>query len=891
MLRRSSQSSTKVNNVKQWQDLVDKAAMETRSGVKGDTLQALIQEGALSESPNLGEVARHKRGMSDVSAANSSGGVINGDSTSMGRQDLLLPSSFQGHRSHSEGKLNTQDFHGGSTTPTKHSKNDYKEQRSLYLKEKKKEKYAIKALLTDPSESIMEDHLKVRGTLRGWTKFWCKLKPGWLVIYKSQKHGHWVGSILLTNCEIIERPSKKDGFCFKIFHPLDQSIWATKGPKGETVGAITQPLPSSYLIFRAYTEEGGRLWMDALEVAQRCCNLLNKKNDSDESDDIWDYSRRKLQEEPVEPEEIEKEHFKGLDEAELDTEDKDKDEDSKSESESEVDETVSNSMSMVQEIKKTNYTASEEDDLGQDSSQTETLGEENKGLIWTLMKQVRPGMDLSKVVLPTFILEPRSFLDKLSDFYFHADLLSEAVIEENAFTRMKKVVRWYLSGFYKKPKGLKKPYNPIIGETFRCMWAHPKTNSKTFYIAEQVSHHPPISAFYVSNRKDGYSISCSILAKSKFYGNSVSAFMEGVGKLTFLKRGEDYTVTMPYANCKGILYGTLTMEYGGKVSIECAKTGYKTDMEFKLKPFFGGMSNCVTGKIKFGEKTLATLDGRWDEQVFIKEKNSETLELFWEVTPQVRNSRLVRCTVPITEQFAMESEKLWSKCTAALGRNDVHDATNEKYLLEEEQRRGHKERKVKNEEWIPKLFERDLDGDWVYIHSDHRPWDPLEDIEEYEHNGIIKTRTKHPTAPVRSISIHSLLHKNSRQEQGPSKEPVSKQPRRSLSKRAPIPTSSGDSNCSTPEPDNMSEPSDKDPSPRSSSDSKEGYTEARRDMVLPSQDGQKRLEEELRAINTNLGALLRAQRETTEVLRERKDWLTFSILFLVGQIIIAYLFR
>ena len=38
--------------------------------------------------------------------------------------------------------------------------------------------------------------------------------------------------------------------------------------------------------------------------------------------------------------------------------------------------------------------------------------------------QVRPGMDLSKVVLPTFILEPRSFLDKLSDYYYHADMLS-----------------------------------------------------------------------------------------------------------------------------------------------------------------------------------------------------------------------------------------------------------------------------------------------------------------------------------------------------------------------------------------------------------------------------------------------------------------------------------
>uniref|UniRef100_A0A183I9W7 NAC domain-containing protein n=1 Tax=Soboliphyme baturini TaxID=241478 RepID=A0A183I9W7_9BILA len=38
---------------------------------------------------------------------------------------------------------------------------------------------------------------------------------------------------------------------------------------------------------------------------------------------------------------------------------------------------------------------------------------------------VRPGMDLSKVVLPTFILEPRSFLEKLADYYYHVDLLAD----------------------------------------------------------------------------------------------------------------------------------------------------------------------------------------------------------------------------------------------------------------------------------------------------------------------------------------------------------------------------------------------------------------------------------------------------------------------------------
>ena len=67
-------------------------------------------------------------------------------------------------------------------------------------------------------------------------------------------------------------------------------------------------------------------------------------------------------------------------------------------------------------------------------------------------------------------------------------------------------------------KGLKKPYNPIIGERFRCYWHHPNTNSRTFYIAEQLSHHPPVTGFYVTNRKDGFNISASILAKSKFYG-------------------------------------------------------------------------------------------------------------------------------------------------------------------------------------------------------------------------------------------------------------------------------------------------------------------------------------------------------------------------------------
>ncbi len=59
------------------------------------------------------------------------------------------------------------------------------------------------------------------------------------------------------------------------------------------------------------------------------------------------------------------------------------------------------------------------------TSQTEEVAEENKSLLIHLLKQIRPGMDLSKVVLPTFILEPRSLLEKLSDYYYHCNILEE----------------------------------------------------------------------------------------------------------------------------------------------------------------------------------------------------------------------------------------------------------------------------------------------------------------------------------------------------------------------------------------------------------------------------------------------------------------------------------
>lgn len=42
-------------------------------------------------------------------------------------------------------------------------------------------------------------------------------------------------------------------------------------------------------------------------------------------------------------------------------------------------------------------------------------------------------------------------------------------------------------------------------------------------------------------------------------GNSLSAILDGEGRLTFLNRGEDYVMTMPYAHCKGTGFFILYM--------------------------------------------------------------------------------------------------------------------------------------------------------------------------------------------------------------------------------------------------------------------------------------------------------------------------------------------
>lgn len=137
------------------------------------------------------------------------------------------------------------------------------------------------------------------------------------------------------------------------------------------------------------------------------------------------------------------------------------------------------------------------------SDEEDELGSiENHGsVISHLISQVKIGMDLTKVVLPTFILERRSLLEMYADFFAHPDLfiryclnllfLFTILLKNNLYfsitdcetpqDRMIQVLRWYLSAFHagRKSSIAKKPYNPILGEVFKCYWNVPSISQNS----------------------------------------------------------------------------------------------------------------------------------------------------------------------------------------------------------------------------------------------------------------------------------------------------------------------------------------------------------------------------------------------------------------------------
>ncbi|KAN0061429.1 Oxysterol-binding protein OBPa [Thecaphora frezii] len=339
---------------------------------------------------------------------------------------------------------------------------------------------------------------------------------------------------------------------------------------------------------------------------------------------------------------------------------------------------------------------------GAAADDTEELDEESGNILMSLIGQLRIGMDLSKVTLPTFVLEPRSMLERITDFMSHPDLIFGAGKNDDAERRFLQVTQYYLSGWHIKPKGVKKPYNPVLGEFFRCSYDYPN-GTKGYYIAEQVSHHPPVSAYYYISPENSLLIYGELKPKSKFLGNSAATLIGGENRVVLLDRPEDgeYQIGMCNMYARGILFGKMVLELGDTSRIHNDANDIACDVEFKTKGYFTGTYNAVAGKVTHKGRTIGEITGKWNEAMeFKNNQTGQTEELFNAAKAQIVQKQVI----PEEEQEPFESRRLWSKVTEGIKEKNLDKATENKSAIEEYQRQLVREREEKGESWTPRFF-------------------------------------------------------------------------------------------------------------------------------------------------------------------------------------------
>ncbi|VDN51713.1 unnamed protein product [Dracunculus medinensis] len=218
--------------------------------------------------------------------------------------------------------------------------------------------------------------------------------------------------------------------------------------------------------------------------------------------------------------------------------------------------------------------------------------------IWTILRQF-VGKDLTRITIPVIFNEPLSFLQRLAEYMEYFELLEKAENCDDEVERFELVIAFIISSLSSNYLRFAKPFNPLLFETFEL----DRSNEEGYrFVAEQVSHHPPISAFHAQFRFGEFFGTVS--PRVKFWGISIEI-------LPCAKRKEIYTWDAVNISVHNIIMGEMYMKLNGQINVRC---GLDKECKIILKNnyrergiqngFFEG-SLCISGKI------VRSLYGNW----------------------------------------------------------------------------------------------------------------------------------------------------------------------------------------------------------------------------------------------------------------------------------------
>uniref|UniRef100_A0AAZ3PCD9 Oxysterol-binding protein n=1 Tax=Oncorhynchus tshawytscha TaxID=74940 RepID=A0AAZ3PCD9_ONCTS len=232
--------------------------------------------------------------------------------------------------------------------------------------------------------------------------------------------------------------------------------------------------------------------------------------------------------------------------------------------------------------------------------------------LWNILKN-NIGKDLSKVAMPVQLNEPLNTLQRLCEEVEYSELLDTANHTQDPYQRMVYVATFAVSAYASSyHRAGSKPFNPILGETYEC----DRPDKGFRFIAEQVSHHPPVSACHCDS--NNFTFWQDVQWKNKFWGKSMEIVRIGTTHVTLPAFGDHYEWNKVTSCIHNILSGQRWIEHYGEMSIKnTSSDACQCKVTFVKARSWSSTVNEIEGMVTdTGGRVIHTFFGKWHEGVY-----------------------------------------------------------------------------------------------------------------------------------------------------------------------------------------------------------------------------------------------------------------------------------
>ena len=313
--------------------------------------------------------------------------------------------------------------------------------------------------------------------------------------------------------------------------------------------------------------------------------------------------------------------------------------------------------------------------------------------------------DLSAFTAPPFLLSSTSMTEFPTYWAEQTQLLIAPAAEEDSAKRALAVLNWYIctlkQQYGKRDGKKKKPLNPFLGELF--LGHFQDDAGRTELVAEQVSHHPPVTAYHIWNEEKGVHLH-GYNAQKTFFSGTVRIHKIGFVLLRLTKYDEEYLITLPKMHLEGLFPPPPYPELEGKTYIQ-SSSGYTSEIDYSGKGWLTGKKNSFVAKLyktDAPEKPLRLIEGQWQNGGFEVKHMPSQESMDTHSTEHYQLTPLV--VAPVEEQDALESRRAWYKVAQAIDTGDMQTVNKEKTKIEEEQRAMRKTEKIEGTQWPTRYF-------------------------------------------------------------------------------------------------------------------------------------------------------------------------------------------